>query len=369
MPFYYKLKREEAADRRTAENLLKIRESIARNSDGTINVPERTTNETLLLCTWNIREFDSGKYGQRSNESIYYIAEIISHFDLVAIQEVNRDLEGLKRLMRVLGSWWDYIVTDTTAGSGGNNERGAFVFDTRKVRFGGLSGEIVLPEKRSANKKVVPARQLARTPFICGFQVGWLKFMLCTVHIYYGKSVKDDPRRVQEIKMLSKFLANRVKDKYAWGENLALLGDFNIFDPEDITFTAITGAGFHIPDQFQTKATNVRQDKHFDQIAVISRAFETKTVMKHMNAARAGVYNFFNHVYTLEDEKTYVSEMNEQGKYERNSKGKKRTEKQKTTYYKGWRTHQMSDHYPMWIEIPVDFGKSYLKKIAAGPVT
>jgi len=36
-------------------------------------------------------------------EAIYYIAEIIDKFDLVAIQEVHKDLSGVKRLLEVLG--------------------------------------------------------------------------------------------------------------------------------------------------------------------------------------------------------------------------------------------------------------------------
>ena len=41
----------------------------------------------------------------------------------------------------------------------------------------------------------------------------------------------------------------------------------------------------------------------------------------------------------------------------------KRTERQRTTYYKGWRTYQMSDHLPMWIELRTDFADSYLKEL------
>ena len=31
--------------------------------------------------------------------------------------------------------------------------------------------------------------QFARTPFVVEFQSGWFKFILCTVHIYYGSDV------------------------------------------------------------------------------------------------------------------------------------------------------------------------------------
>jgi|ERR1044072_3542443 hypothetical protein len=34
--------------------------------------------------------------------------------------------------------------------------------------------------------------------------------------------------------------------------------------------------------------------------------------------------------------------------------------------FKDWRTYQMSDHLPMWIELRVDFSPEYLKRIAEG---
>jgi hypothetical protein len=34
--------------------------------------------------------------------------------------------------------------------------------------------------------------------------------------------------------------------------------------------------------------------------------------------------------------------------------------------FKDWRTYQMSDHLPMWIELRVDFSREYLERIAVG---
>ena len=31
-------------------------------------------------------------------------------------------------------------------------------------------------------------------------------------------------------------------------------------------------------------------------------------------------------------------------------------------HYRAWRTHQMSDHLPMWIELKVDLGPKYLAR-------
>ena len=57
-----------------------------------VEIPVRSMDKTMRLATWNIREFDSPAYGERIEDCYYFIAEIISRFDLVAIQEVRRNL-------------------------------------------------------------------------------------------------------------------------------------------------------------------------------------------------------------------------------------------------------------------------------------
>ena len=357
MPFYYNLNATDPDDQRTAQRLLELRAKLQQPlQEGGYGVPARTLNETLLLATWNIREFDSSKGGDRLKESIYYIAEIVSHFDLVAVQEVREDLDALRRLVDVLGTWWDYVVTDVTAGSQGNRERLAFLFDTRKVRFSGVVGEVVIPPVRDRSKKIfTPADQLARTPFMAGFQVGWFKFMLCTVHIVYGKSVPDDPRRVREIRALAKFLQRRATETSAWANNLIVLGDFNIFAPKDSTFTALTDAGFVIPKEIQRLPNNVARNKHYDQIGFLLNRKDSNFT------GSAGIVNFYDTVFTDEDEAIYADAMGD--RYHTTAKGKKKDRRGQRRYYRtNWRTFQMSDHLPMWVELNIDFAQDYLER-------
>jgi hypothetical protein len=124
----------------------------------------RKSDGSLLLATWNIRDFDSNKFGfgPRLPETFYYIAEIISCFDLVAVQEVNRDLSAFERVTAILGREWDYIATDATFGPSGNDERMAFLYNTEKIWFRKVAGEIVLPEGQlvvSPKKVKVPKDQ------------------------------------------------------------------------------------------------------------------------------------------------------------------------------------------------------------------
>ncbi|MBK8558299.1 MAG: hypothetical protein IPL65_22375 [Lewinellaceae bacterium] len=106
-------------------------------------------DESLLLATGNIREFDSAEDGSRTDESIYYIAEIVA----LRADCHPGDLRKPRRTqspMSLLGPNWDICSTDVTQGSAGNGERMAFVFDKRKVRHGGLASEMVFPAKSKA---------------------------------------------------------------------------------------------------------------------------------------------------------------------------------------------------------------------------
>ena len=58
---------------------------------------------------------------------------------------------------------------------------------------------------------------------------------------------------------------------------------------------------------------------------------------------RAGVFDFFETVYRRnQDEAVYKDQMKPSWKFNE------------------WRTYQMSDHLPMWVELRTDFGDEYL---------
>ncbi|KAK0340512.1 hypothetical protein LTR94_030205, partial [Friedmanniomyces endolithicus] len=120
MPYYAGLRGKDEATRvRISQGLTRLRAAIAAQ-----NIPTKTIDGDVLIASWNIREFDSRKYGGRLTDASYYIAEILSHFDLIAIQEVREDLSALERVQGLLGSWWKYVVTDVTDRAlGGNGER------------------------------------------------------------------------------------------------------------------------------------------------------------------------------------------------------------------------------------------------------
>lgn len=326
---------------RTIDGLTRLRQALS------AEIPARTATGTLLLATWNIREFDSGKYGYRSEEAYHYIAEVLSRFDLIAIQEVRDGLYPLQRLQQILGPmWWGYLVTDVTLGTSGNAERMAYLYDRRKVRFTGLAAELVLPKPRNAKEEPV---QLARSPYLAGFQAGWAYLTLATVHIYYGTDKPDDARRLAEITAFSQTLAKAAGKLSAAPQtapgikpepgNLILLGDFNIFNRKDVTMQAIANAGFVVPETLQSvPGSNVDKNRHYDQIAYYQR-------LSHMRpTGRAGVFDVYEHVYRLADASDCL--------------GDRKTRPGRS--FKDWRSYRMSDHLPMWIEFDIDDADAWL---------
>lgn len=370
------LAKEKGAAERCAERLIAIRKSLA-------PVRKRRSDSSLLLATWNIRDFDSNTfgYGPRRPETFYYLAEMIACFDLVALQEVNRDLSALETLMRILGREWDYIATDTTEGSGGNGERMAFVYNTEKVWFRKIAGEVVLPDGQLivSKKKIKPPKdqpdaapaevtveqQFARSPFLVTFQSGWFRFSLCTVHIYYGKaSGAALKRRIAEIERLVQFFAKRQdeaskqeKDRLGQVENYILLGDFNVVSPEHKTMAALKSEGFTVPAAIDGRNVRGEGDHFYDQIAVRVKDPRFRVVGGGMSDMYADVFRDND-----EDRAIYAAFVPEED-LEKDERYRAKTPE---ALYRKWRTWQMSDHSPLWIEIETDFADSYLQDIATG---
>lgn len=379
MPYYKPLKNFSQSNRkRTVAGLQRLRRQMT-----AVDFPVKTASETLILGTWNLRNFDDDRfnYGPRLPESFYYIAEIMSRFDILAVQEVCQDLGPLEHLMSVLGYQYDYIFTDVTHSSlGGNKERLGFIYDKDKVRFKGIAGEIVLPEKMLISEAADKKRQFSRTPFGVEFQSGWFKFQFSTVHIYYGSNNRNSPqykRRVDEIKTIARYLSREARDS---DSNKILVGDFNITQRGSDGFNALEKNGFTTVNN--RVGSNRDQTKFYDQISFRPRKDELVLVQPQRDDR---VFQYFDSVYRPEDYDTYkpVMQARLKTKLEKakadlaaatSKAAKKKAETQiasltaagKTdtslrAYYEDWRTFQMSDHLPLWVELQIDFADRYLE--------
>lgn len=355
---YTQLKKITDADekKRTVEHLIDLRSQLDKE------IPEKTADNTLLLATWNIRQFTDN----RRAESYIYIAEILSRFDLIAIQEVKEQRKGLEKVMSILGKNWNYICTDVTEGDKGNGECIAFLYDTNKVSFKNMAGEIVLP-----SDSLIDDMQFARTPFCVSFQAGWFKFNIATVHIFYGDvSKKEDlERRRKEILTLGKFLSARAqKEEF----NYVVLGDFNIPKAGDQYMTALEESGFTIPSRIKKHPTDLGETKHYDQIAFNLHMNDTMQIFDETQPKKSGAFNFTKSVYKESDYEEYIEVMPDVKESVPNpdKPGKNMTVKRKRTgeeakkYFKTYyRINQMSDHLPLWVELKVDFSSQYIENL------
>ena len=287
-------------------------------------VPSKRLDDNLLIGTWNIRAFggltDKWRAGdedspKRDLASLHCIASIVSRFDVMALQEVRGELRALRHMMDILGPHWGMILTDVTRGKAGNDERLAFLFDTRRVKPSGLACELVLPETESS--AVAPVRQFARTPYAVSFLAGTETFILVTLHVKYGTSPAD---RIGELEAIAVWLADWARRERDWGHNLLALGDFNIDRRGDALYEAFTSTGLRPPEQLNEVPRTIFDDDegHFyDQIAWFTGSGGVPQLSMSFTG-RAGGVDFVPHV----------------------SSGLSKTEL-------SWR---LSDHYPLWAE-------------------
>lgn len=292
-------------------------------------IPARRVDQNLLIATWNIRAFGNITREWASNQddsprrdlhSVLCIAEIISHFDVVAVQEVKGNIRGLRDALKVLGPDWGLILTDVTRGSDGNNERMAFLFNTKRVQLSGLACELVVPlEELTEVGENNLKKQFARTPYAVGFKSGGVTFVLTTLHVLYGKREAD---RVPELKAIARWMATWAKDLNEYEQNLIVLGDFNITERGDLLHKTFIEEGLHIhPDMAKPEVTRSIFDKtkFYDHIAW----FDTSAAKLSMEFKRGGNFDFLDKVLTNRGlSKNTISFM-------------------------------ISDHYPLWAEFEV----------------
>jgi endonuclease/exonuclease/phosphatase family metal-dependent hydrolase len=294
-------------------------------------IPPKHLDYNILIATWNIRAFgdltekwitEEDDSPKRNLHALLCIAEIISRFDVIALQEVRGNLKCLRHLLKVMGRHWSFILTDVTKGDRGNNERMAFLFDTRKVRLSGLACELVVPESDDIESNAF-SRQFARTPYAVAFQSAGHTFVLVTLHVLYGKSPEE---RVPELKAIAKWLDDWAEDTTAWDHNLIALGDFNIDRNDDPLYQAFTSTGLHTPDDMDAIPRTIfgnpdepETGKFYDQIAWFTD--DEGRPRLSMQYSSGGCFDFTNVVM-------------------------KALSSQKLS----WR---MSDHYPLWAEFLV----------------
>ncbi|MES2555582.1 MAG: endonuclease/exonuclease/phosphatase family protein [Bacteroidota bacterium] len=290
-------------------------------------IPAKKLEKNLLIATWNIRAFgdlttkweaglkDSPK---RDFHSVACIAEILNHFDVIAVQEVKANLKGLRDCMKLLGDNYSFLLTDVNQGNAGNDERMAYIFDNRRVQLSGLACELVMPDQWRTDPKGFTTEQFVRSPYAVSFKTKGQTFVLVTMHLIYGNKSAD---RMNELKGIARWMASWAKDVYSYHQNLILLGDFNIDERGDVLSKTFMSEGLFVPPQLadpKVLRSIFDESKFYDQIAWFNGT--NKLPQLSMEFVQGGFYPF-----------TEVALAN---------RNLKKTEL-------SW---MLSDHYPLWAE-------------------
>jgi endonuclease/exonuclease/phosphatase family metal-dependent hydrolase len=229
-------------------------------------IPAKSTR-TLLLATWNIANLG---VQDRLDSDYALMAEIIGWFDLVAVQEVNDELRGIDAIHANLPSRYDVLFSDAS----GNQERQAFLFDTRKVARLKEVGRVSIPPSDLGKIKppgsLTPFAGFDRGPYLASFGSGAFRFALLNVHLYYGSDQPADvDRRTLETYAVAWWADRKHRDSRSYVPDVVPLGDFNLpkASPGDRIFDALVSLGLEVPAHSSQIGSAIASDSHYDQIA------------------------------------------------------------------------------------------------------
>jgi endonuclease/exonuclease/phosphatase family metal-dependent hydrolase len=243
-------------------------------SAATYGLPARRS-DSVIIGSFNIRKL--GDISKRTDESWQLFKKTIERFDLIALQEVMDNSEGLYHLKKLLGEHYKIAVSDTTGaapGRRGNGELLAFLYNSKRIeqtevasdlsfdrsyihnRLYGNRKEIieslnehnedikeweakVIANKAQGKRSPVKPTQsmpvfisFIRQPHCISFRIKGAAttepyaFIAVNAHLLYGKNKHE---RELEFKALIEWLTLRSKKiRASRHPNLILLGDCNL---------------------------------------------------------------------------------------------------------------------------------------------
>ena len=222
--------------------------------------------DRLLLATWNIANLG---VQDRAAREYQLIAEMIGWFDLIAVQEVNDNLVGLRGILAALPQKYRAVFSPAM----GNDERLAFIYDSTKISSLEKAGAIAVPPEdfKYITLEGVAAKfqGFSRAPYVAAFQAGAWKFQLVNVHLFYGDESKPSiERRSLEAYAVGRWGDLRSRSKNAYVKDIIALGDFNLpkAEPGDPIFKALTKRGLFLPAHSSQIGSSIVGDNHYDQM-------------------------------------------------------------------------------------------------------
>ncbi|MGE5295208.1 MAG: endonuclease/exonuclease/phosphatase family protein [Solirubrobacterales bacterium] len=284
-------------------------------------IPKREKDK-LLIATWNLANLGAQ---QRRNPDRTLIAEILSWFDIIAIQECRENFADLFAIQNELGKSHRVVMSDAS----GNDERMAFLYDAKKATLLEEVGEIAFPPSQYKTIKLPgidrPFEGFDRTPFLAAFSLNGTSLMLVNVHLYFGDdSPESMARRSLETFAVAKWADLRQKSLFSFTRELVVLGDFNMpkSDHDDPIFKALTNLGLDVPEHSTQIASNIANDANYDQIAFLPET------TRNCFTGQKGVFDFDGVVFP---------DLWQDGKNAKN--------------FRAYLRYYISDHRPMWVQL------------------
>ena len=170
----------------------------------------KSCSPNITIASFNIRKFSDNS---RTDEELKQIAEVLSEFDLIAVQEVLGDPIILNRTVEMLPGY-DFIVSEEVGNV--QKERYAFIFNDKI--------DVVTKGKTYYDK----FDNFLREPYYATFKSGEFDFKIITVHILYGDRASDRTGEMKQIASVYKYYQEKDSEN-----DLILTGDFNTQPTQD----------------------------------------------------------------------------------------------------------------------------------------
>ncbi len=161
-----------------------------------------------------------------------------------------------------------------------NDERSAYVYDTRWVNLGSKIGEVAIvgSDRRYIKLPGITRKfhGFNRNPYLASFFVENTALLLANCHLLYGPSDTTAEKKASmekrqlEAYAIARWCDLRRDDKHVWTKNIMAVGDFNLpkASPGDPIFDALTDRGLRLPPHTTRIPTTVSNTADYDQIAV-----------------------------------------------------------------------------------------------------
>ena len=264
----------------TKEEWEEIRETLEEDPVR-FGLPQREYG-SVVLGSFNIRKL--GKVSSRSAATWEFLADVCRRFDLLAVQEIQDDLEALRHLKELMGDEFAMIVSDKAGafpGEPGLGERLGFIYNWSVITRGDLATDITYDrskvirtiarhnadihaaladyggklnvyeaalaeyeeERANGNSPTKPRAPkfkvkmpefltFIRPPFCVAFEVRGhpatkpYGLMAINAHLYFGDYMAD---RRQEFTALMNWIRGRAGEEgKSYHPNFMLLGDLNL---------------------------------------------------------------------------------------------------------------------------------------------